>query len=113
MRRALRRRYGAARKRRSGADVTVHQCPGCGEPVAVKRVSRNAPSGSEDEGRMCPRCQAAGRRAEKRLAAERRTAREAAKPKTVAVYDALGFYLGERPEHMTDAEWIASTYGKS
>jgi hypothetical protein len=89
----LRRRYGRAVKRKP-REVTVHQCPGCGEPVAVKRVVGSKVYTDDDE-RQCPRCQAATRRALKRLAHERVEARKAVRPHYEFVHDALGFPVGE------------------
>ena len=84
----LQRRYGHAGRRRSAP--TVHQCPGCGEPVAVKR-----PKGfTDDEERMCPTCQRTARRAGRKAAADRTAARIASRPVRVEVHDHIGFFVG-------------------
>jgi hypothetical protein len=89
----LRRRYGRAVKRKP-REVTVHQCPGCGEPVAVKRVVGSKVYTDDDE-RQCPRCQAVTRRAAKKLLKSKVEARRAARPHYEFVHDALGFAIGE------------------
>jgi hypothetical protein len=91
---ALHRRYGRAR-----SAPTVHQCPGCGDDVAVKR-----PAGfTDDEDRMCTTCQRAARRAGRKAAAARTAARIASRPVRRELHDALGFFIGYEDQY-TPAE---------
>jgi len=91
---ALRRRYGrAAKKHVSGVkrlSATVHQCPGCGDDVAVKRAKGHG----EDEERLCARCQGAARRGARKIAKTRAAERAAAERARVPVHDRLGFFIG-------------------
>lgn len=85
---ALSRRYGRATRRE--AEPIHHQCPGCGDPVAVKRLKGRI----NDEERMCPRCQRLARDAAKKAAHERAEVRRAAQPTREAIVDAFGFTIG-------------------
>jgi ribosomal protein L37AE/L43A len=85
---ALTRRYGRAARRK--VEPIQHQCPGCGDPVTVKRLKGRI----EDEERMCPRCQRIARDVAKKAAHERAEQRRASAPTREAIVDVLGFTIG-------------------